>query len=280
MTKGKRRHQRENAKQAPPVRQSNPLTVQAVGTEAVQDGVEGEKTGKAKHGNEENSEMPRKMGIAEWVRANLNAIMAIFTMVIAAAAVLQVFIYQAQLDEMRIDERAWLAVKFTPFPPPSLGSMVSAPAFVMNVGKTVAKDIDGWVYFRAVPIGVTIDVTEPSTIKKSSLASGEPIPAWALFRTGVIYPNDPVPLSQAAMVNTPPGQSVPQPLVWDQPLQDQWNRGEIYLALNGKFAYKDATGVPHWTTFCSVFVAQNSGKNISMDTSQICTDANTVDGNK
>ncbi len=224
--------------------------------------------------------MPPKTTITEWIKANANALMAIFTAVIAAATILQVCIYRSQLDEMRIDQRAWLAVKFTMFQPPSLNAKVPAPIFAIDIGKTVAKDVKGWIFVRPVPIATTIDLSEYTRVEPSSLPAGEPIPAWSKFTTGVIYPGDPVPLPRVVIASTPVGRNVPEPLTWDQPLQDQWSRGEIYLALHGKFTYNDAAGNSHWTTFCSIFIAANSGKNVSKDTWDRCISYNTVDDNK
>jgi hypothetical protein len=220
------------------------------------------------------AKMPQK---AWW---NPNQIMAVFTGVIAFAAILQVCIYKSQLDVMRIDQRAWLAVKYTPFSPPSLGARVPAPIYTINIGKTVAKDVKGWIYFRPVPIATAIDLNEYSKVEPSSLPGGEPIPAWCKFKTGVMFPNDPVLIPQIAIASTPVGRNIPEPRIWDQPLQDQWSRGEIYLALHGKFTYNDAAGISHWTTFCNTFVAANSGKSVSMDTSDLCIAFNTVDDNK
>lgn len=231
-------------------------------------------------GAKDDADMPPKTGVAEWIRANSNIVMAVFTGVIALATIVQVCIYSAQLDEMRVDQRAWLAVKFIPFSGPVVGSTVPAPLFVVNVGKTVAKDIRGWIFFRPVPIGTAIDLGEYKKVESSSLPTGEPIPAWSKFQTGVIFPGDPVFMLQAGIARTPVGRSTPEATIWDGPLQEQWVRGDVYLALHGKFTYTDAAGNPHWTTFCSTFVAPGSGKNVSSDTSDRCVSYNTVDNNK
>ncbi len=211
---------------------------------------------------------------------NSNRVMALFTFLIACAAILQVCIYRSQLDEMRIDQRAWLAIKFTPFPAPSPGATVPAPILIANVGKTVAKNVRSWVFFRKLPISTPIELRDFAQVDPASLPTGEPVPAWSKFVTGVLFPNDPVANQQIAMASTPVGRSAPEAVVWDQALADQWARGEIDLALHGKFTYDDAAGNPHWTTFCSVFVASTSGKNVSKDTSERCIAYNTVDDNK
>jgi hypothetical protein len=224
--------------------------------------------------------MPVKAGVAEWIRGNSNAVIALFTIVIAVIAGIQASVYSSQLDWTRIDERAWLAVKFTPFGGPIVGARLPAPIVAANIGKTVAKNIKGWIFFRPVPIGTTIDVSDYAKVQPSSLPEGEPIPAWTTFVTGVMYPNDPLVISQGVFARTPVGKTTPEAAIWDQTLQDQWLRGDIYLALNGKFTYDDAAGSRHWTTFCNVFIVASSGKNVSRDTSARCNAYNTVDDNK
>jgi hypothetical protein len=150
----------------------------------------------------------------------------------------------------------------------------------MNVGKTVAKNIQGWTFFRPVPIGTALDLSEYKKVDPSSLPEGEPIPAWTKFETGVIFPNDPVYLPQAAFASTPAGKAHPEATTWDQAREDQWLRGDTYLALNGKVTYEDADGRSHWTTFCTVFIAPASGKFVSKDSSDRCTAYNAVDDNK
>jgi hypothetical protein len=225
-------------------------------------------------------QMPTRAGMSEWIRDNANAVIAVFTIVIAVIAFIQGLIYNAQLREMRIDQRAWVAVKFTPLAGPVVGQLVPAPIIVVNVGKTVAKNAKGWVFVRPVPISTTIDVSDPSTLKLSSVAPGEPIPAWTEYENGVLYPNDVGPIPGAAMVNTPVGARNPVPTKWDQTLQDKWNNGDIYLAIHGKLTYEDAAGRQHWTTFCFTYVAPTSGKSVSMDTANTCSSYMTVDGNE
>jgi hypothetical protein len=116
-------------------------------------------------------------------------------------------------------------------------------------------------------------------VEPSSLPTGEPIPAWAKFNTGVIFPTDMVPI-EAAIAKTPVGSKIPEPFIWDQPSQEQWLRGDTYLALHGKFTYYDAAGNFHWTTFCRTFIAPQSKKQVSKDTADRCIAFNTVDSNK
>lgn len=278
MTKGKRRRNKEQAQKAAAQGKVEGMFAGA------NDNAEGERIQEshseaARQERDDWRQMTTKAGIAQGIRDNANVVIAAFTIVIAVIAGIQACIYGSQLTWLRIDERAWLAVKFTPFYGPSVNSKVLAPILTMNTGKTVAKDIEGWIFFRPVPIGTMIDLSEYKRVEPSSLPSGEPIPAWTKFKTGVIFPNDQLPTPQAAIAKTPAGRDAPQEFTWDQPSQDQWLRGDIYLALHGKITYKDAAGNPHWTTFCNVFMAPSTGKNVSRDTSDACIRYNTVDNN-
>jgi hypothetical protein len=276
MTKGKRRRKRENAQKAAARREAEGTPGGAIAAEGNR--IDEGHTTTAEQESDDHGQMT-KAEIGERIRSNANPVIAAFTIVIAVIAGIQAFIYGSQLTWLRIDERAWVAVKFTPFYGPTVGSKVPAPMFTMNTGKTVAKDVEGWIFFRPVPIATTIDLSEYRRVEPSSLPSGEPIPAWTTFKTGVIFPNDQLPTPQVAIAKTPTGRDTPQAFTWDQSSQDQWLRGDIYLALHGKITYNDASGNSHWTTFCNVFMAPNTGKNVSKDTSDACVRYNTVDDN-
>jgi hypothetical protein len=280
MTKGKRQRKRERAQHAARNGPRPPVSANAVIAEAEQHSVDAAHSPTGTDGAKENIDMALKAGISQWIRENANAVIAVFTCVIAAAAVIQVFIYSSQLDWLRVDERAWLAVKFTPFNGPAVNLKLPAPIIIGNTGKTVAKNIDGWILFRPVPIQTPLDLGEYKKVEKSSLPEGEPVPAWVHFGTGIIFPNDTIPIQQAAFASTPAGKDKPEAAIWDQGLQDKWVKGDIYLALHGKFTYEDAVGTRHWTTFCNVWVAAGTGKNISLDDSDRCNAYNTVDSNK
>jgi hypothetical protein len=280
MTKGKRSRQREKRRQAAQEGHNDGVLARAVRAQAEGDQVEKGHSQTTKSEGEADVQMSTIARIFEWIRNNANAVIAIFTIVIAGITGIQACIYSSQLDWLRIDERAWLAVKFTPFNGPIVGQKLPAPIVAMNVGRTVAKNIHGWVFFRPVPIGNPLDLSEYKRVEASSLPEGEPLPAWTKFDTGVIFPNDPIYLPQAAFASTAVGKASPEATTWDQARQDQWLRGDTYLALNGKVTYDDADGRHHWTTFCNIFLAPASGKNVSRDSADRCTAYNIVDDNK
>jgi hypothetical protein len=131
--KRKRRRKRERVRQSALLRREVNVGADTNGATTKQDGITGLLPNQPVQGSEGNTPMPRKTGIAEWMRNNANSVIAIFTVVIAIATILQIFIYTSQLDEMRIDQRAWLAIKFEPAQP-TLNSPFTWPLIINNTG--------------------------------------------------------------------------------------------------------------------------------------------------
>src|SRR6266403_233398 len=135
-----------------------------------------------------------KNGHAGWPTwMTSDRVMAAFTVVIAVVSFFQWCVFSKQLDEMRIDQRAWLSVKpnwVTPQP----NSAIAAPTVVNNVGKTAAKDVHGWVFIQRVPKNAGIDFSNPTYTEKPATKPGEPEPAYLTFQIGVMFPNDPTTL--------------------------------------------------------------------------------------
>lgn len=213
-----------------------------------------------------------------------NRIMALFTIVIALVGFLQWKVYNAQLDEMRIDQRAWFGVKFTVFSPPPVGSPIPIPALAINVGKTIAKGVVVWTMFAPTSIGTTIDLSDPPPPYPYPPSDGPPFhifytqsPVWEMFRTGVIYPGDSFQLPLFMSQNVV-GQSASESVVWNQDMQSQWSDGKIYLALHGAAVYYDVAGNSHETWFCSISTAP--GKQVGLRTQRLCAAYNDVDNNK
>ena len=232
-----------------------------------------------KEKNEERKGTENASKFAKFFRWwNPQRVMALFTVVIAAVAVLQWSVYRAQLDQMRIDQRAWLEVKFTPFQPPIINSTVPAPFVVTNTGKTVAEKLIGWIYYRYEPMDRTIDTRDPSAISWSVIQEGGQEIAWVNIHGGVLGTNSPTTFSQAVMVISPRPKALPEPLAWTKALQAEWDNGEIYFALTGKLSYFDTAGYSHWTTFCATFTPPM--KTVSLQTAEACSQFNSMDTNK
>src|SRR5579859_414618 len=153
MTKGKRSRQREKRRQAEEQGQQNGMPMGTAPAKAVRDAVEKSHSQTAKNESKGDVQMPTNAGVSEWIRENANAVIAVFTIVIAVIAGIQACIYNSQLNWTKIVERPWIVVKFTPFSGPILNAKLPAPVLIANTGETVATNVEGWVFFRPVPIG-------------------------------------------------------------------------------------------------------------------------------
>jgi hypothetical protein len=203
-----------------------------------------------------------------------NRIMALFTVVIGGIGIIQASIYSSQLDEMRIDQRAWLGIKFVPAQP-APNSPFTWPLTFNNVGKTPAKNIRGMVIIRYLPVDSPIDLRTIEEMRAAGIKQVETTPLWMAFRTGVLFPNDLI-TNQFTYAQGMVGK--PQKNTWDSALQDRYAKGEIYIEMNGRFDYDDAAGNAHWTQICNI--TTSPGQVIPLETSKACVAHNSIDNNK
>jgi len=204
-----------------------------------------------------------------------NRIMALFTVVIAGIGTIQARIYSSQLDEMRIDQRAWLGVKFVPVQP-TLNSPFTWPLIINNSGKTPAKNIRGMVIIRYLPVDAPIDFRTIEEMRAAGVKQIQTTPLWMRFVTGVLFPNDPTTVNQFTYAQGLANKS--QKDIWDSALQDQYAKGEIYIEMNGRFDYDDAAGNSHWTQICNILTAP--GQVVPLETSKACVAHSNIDDNK
>jgi len=167
-----------------------------------------------------------------WITSD--RVMAAFTVVIAVVAVFQWCVFSGQLDEMRIDQRAWLSVK------PNLlaaqvNGMVLAPTTVTNVGKTAAKNIQGWVFIQTVPRNNTIDFSNPTFTEAPRATPGQPLPVSMKFNVGVLIPGEPLTFNEVAIRQQASTKSPVVPVAWTQTMQEQYDKGDFYLAVRASF---------------------------------------------
>ena len=206
---------------------------------------------------------------------NPNRIMALFTVVIAGVATIQACIYSSQLNEMRIDQRAWLGVKFVPTQP-AVDSPFTWPLIITNTGKTPAKNIRAMVIIRYLPVESPIDLRTIEEMRAAGIKQTDTTPLWMRFETGVLFPNDPTTVSQFTYAQG--AANKPQKDIWDSTLQDRYAKGQLYIEMNGRFDYDDAAGNPHWTQICNI--ATSPGQVIPLETSKACVANNNIDDNK
>jgi hypothetical protein len=176
-----------------------------------------------------------------------------------------------QLDEMRLDQRPWIIVKFTPMQP-SVNGKVFIPMVLNNTGKSPARNIDGNVAVRLHQMNEPIDFRNPAALA----AAGIHHTLWTDFKYGVFAPNDITSIPQPALLEA--GTKYPQPMQWTQPMQDRYTHGETYIEAHGEITYDDAIGTRHWTKLCVIITAQNYGALANIG--QSCSMYNSVDDNK
>lgn len=206
---------------------------------------------------------------------NANRVMALFTVVIAFIGVLQACIYSSELDEMRIDQRAWLGVKFVSAQP-ILNSYLPAQLVVNNTGKTPAKNITGEFTAGYLGSDTPIDFRSREELKAAGVKLTEDTPLWGSFSTGVLFPNDPTMLPPFILAKG--NATKPLQVLWDTTLQGRYTKGEIYIEWHGRFDYKDAVGNYHWTQFCNIIMAP--GKGIPKKITDACAAYTDMDSNK
>jgi hypothetical protein len=99
---------------------------------------------------------------------------------------------------------------------------------------------------------------------------------WMEYSIGVQFPNDPTTIGQFILAKGTPNN--PARIVWDSALQDRYEKGEIYLEMNGRFDYRDAAGNPHWTQICNILAFPD--RSVPLDIGKDCVAHNNMDNNK
>ena len=180
---------------------------------------------------------------------------------------------------MRIDQRAWLSVKPNLLAP-QVNGMVLAPTTVTNIGKTPAKNIHGWVFIQTLPRNNTIDFSNPTFTEAPRATPGQPLPVSIKFNVGVLIPGEPLTFNEVAMRQQSSAKSPVVPVPWTQTMQEQYDKGDFYLAVRAHFTYDDAAGNPHWTKICRISAAPGQAEVVPNDVSEKCMSWTSIDNNK
>ncbi|HVC89069.1 MAG TPA: hypothetical protein VND66_00480, partial [Acidobacteriaceae bacterium] len=96
----------------------------------------------------------------------------------------------------------------------------------------------------------------------------------------ILFPNDPLHINGVGLTSNAQGPGDSMFERWTQPTQDQFDRGEIYLATYGKLTYKDFNGKEHWTQFCTLSVSKKYPHPPPIEASHKCIDFDDVDSEK
>jgi hypothetical protein len=173
---------------------------------------------------------------------------ALFTLVLAVAAIYQFIIMGGQLDEMRKDGRPWISISFGYNGDLHANVPISSTLTIVNKGKTPA---------RAIKADVAIDVVKNGEEPKLNY----PLP-HARFTTGLIFPGDPYSFPIEGDIVT-------------QREFDDFQNGRLFFVAYTNVSYKDFFGIEHWTRYCTAIVS----KALGTFTGQKCTNYGDVDSN-
>jgi hypothetical protein len=258
MSKGKYERKRDRAKQR---------KQQEASATAIPNGVihpEGETKTPAEGQKKTDAKKEKSVRVRELIeRSSLTDwLLAIFTAVLAAAAIYQFVITDAQLTEMRKDERPWVKLTFDGFVAQA-NAPIGGTFHIVNIGKTVAKNLLGSFTIEKVQNG-----------EQPTLDFGR---AWNGMSSGALFPNDPAVqfLTKQQAVHHPSGDTY-EPDILNQADFDDFNNGKIFFVAYAYLPYSDFSHIQHWTKYCTFLLpAQKTGT----ATARSCTDYNNVDDN-
>jgi hypothetical protein len=187
-------------------------------------------------------------------------IIAVFTIVLTVVAIEQGFVMFWQLDVMRKDQRAWIAVG-TKSPVLAVNTPPSNLITIINTGKTPASPIAGDLHIEVVQNG-----ENPRFEAK--------IPHGTLLM-GSLIPKNP----QEIQVHRQQWKTGGEALQFeDNSLTESelfdLNNGKAWVATHGEIMYRDIFDIEHWVKFC-IWTALKAGNYSSKG----CVAYNSIDNN-
>jgi hypothetical protein len=202
-----------------------------------------------------------RLGIRERIRRSslTDWIIAVFTVVLAVAAIHQFRIMNDQLNTMRKDQRPWIKVAFDPAPIQALEPM-GGTVHVVNNGKTPARSVSIEVLFEKVKNGEQPKLDYPKPYMK--------------LDEGTLFPNDPQN-AWVQRVRSAANKSVEADPLTQSEVED-FTKLSVFFVIYGTAHYSDFFGVDHWTKFCQPIVTANTS---GTATFKPCTDYGDVDSN-
>lgn len=194
-------------------------------------------------------------------------IMSALTALGIVVTAMTVSIFRDQLQEMRTDERPWIAVSIGGVQFPKDGSEVAAvqPALsvtIDNTGKTPARSVSTTFVMEYVINGDSPEFRYDRPFSRDI--------------SGMIFPHDTRPFI-VRFLRAQPDSSSAQPRFLAPVEFDDLKKGDAYLVVYAEATYLDLFGTKHWFHFCSRF-AQIAGPGTT-STSKACTDYNDTDNN-
>jgi hypothetical protein len=145
----------------------------------------------------------------------------------------QLNVLQGQLDEMRRDQRAWLAVGNVSADPkvPEVGKVWQLNFFTANSGKTPAINVQAVLNSEGVDRDKlpNFDYRNSPIVHLGYIAPGSVAPSHSLLPLD-INTRKPVPVIQQTL--------------------DRLVSGDTTIYLHGRIDYRDIFRNPHWVTYC------------------------------
>lgn len=173
-----------------------------------------------------------------WGRCSLtDRIIAVFTAVLAVAAIYQIVITGYQLDTMRKDQRAWVSVIQKGPITLNVGAAPSEVLTVSNTGKSPAKHMLGHFYVEIVPNG------EAPHFEEKAIHS--------IVLYGSMPPNLPQDVAatrRRVRSGGKPDEGEDDPYLGVE--KTAMDQGKAWMAVHGVVSYDDTFGTTHWTKFC------------------------------
>jgi hypothetical protein len=219
---------------------------QKAGQVTLMDSIEKNKKGEATaatHGTDGNTSERglSDKGVWNWIKNRSSFTdwcIVVFTGVLAGAAIYQFIIMGNQLDEMRQDERAWMAVKEVGdiF---QFGKPIEENILFNNTGKTPAKHVEATFRMEILKRteGPTFNYSDRSVTVR---ADGQ-----------AVFPNLPIPMGISSLIVTPGTESAQQTIL-TQDFLEKYDRGDLWYSVEGRVTYDDVFHHEHWTTVCYV----------------------------
>jgi hypothetical protein len=263
MSKGKSKRKREHGKAA--VKQNS------LGIELLESNKEATHPDAAKSARQEKREPSMSFGnrLRElWRACSLtDRIIAVFTGVLAAAAIYQFIITNGQLDTMRKDQRAWVALSVSGDPQISedkaSGNVtISWGLILVNTGKTLA---------RHSSVEAVVDTVRNGDAPTFAYDNGI---TWQT--DAVVLPNTPTPIV-GKMLHKTKIKDQPEETILTHPEYQDLLDGTQYLVVYAKSSYLDIFGTEHWQHFCGF--KGLSPKPTTLMGARACTNYNDVDDN-
>jgi len=144
---------------------------------------------------------------------------------------------EAAQTEMRLEQRAWVDIKFGDFSWPE-GKPLSVRAGFINTGKTPAEKL----YSRTI-----VEKISRGDVPNFDEMTGRPA---AYTKAEIFIPNDPVTNLGFHSLRYAPNSKIVEPLNISKDDVDDIDAGRAYIAVHGILQYTDIFGVPHWLKFC------------------------------